>query len=220
MQPLIKRRENARFSGPRIDFTSHDPLKKATLTHDAGRAYRFFFTEPWEPIIVRRGDPLGLRALADQFAEAVGPDLSNRVRDARWITILAWSMVRAREAFHAHGGRNARDNEKREPQYAWLRPLELMWVARTITLADSNESDRPLAGQRSVRPWLAVHRRKVGTPAHRERLPAARQARRACVPPRRAAETVARQQPAKPDRAQPPPGAQIKRPAKPTGPCC
>ncbi len=44
---------------------------------------RLLFTEPWEPVIVRRGDALGLRALADQFAEAVAPDLSNRVRDGR-----------------------------------------------------------------------------------------------------------------------------------------
>lgn len=37
------------------------------------------FTAPWEPVVVRRGDALGLRALADQFADAVSPDLSNRV---------------------------------------------------------------------------------------------------------------------------------------------
>ncbi len=42
---------------------------------------RLLFTAPWEPVIVRRGDALGLRALADQFAEALAPDLSNRVRD-------------------------------------------------------------------------------------------------------------------------------------------
>ena len=53
---------------------------------------RFFFTAPWEPVVVRRGDALGLRALADQFAEAMA--LSNRVRDGRWVTILAWSLAR------------------------------------------------------------------------------------------------------------------------------
>lgn len=57
-------------------------------------APRFFFTEPWEPISVRRGDALGLRALTDLLAEAVAPELSNRIRDGRWVTILAWCHVR------------------------------------------------------------------------------------------------------------------------------
>jgi len=44
----------------------------------------YFFTEPWEPVTVRRGDALGLGALADQFADAVAPGFSNRIRDSRW----------------------------------------------------------------------------------------------------------------------------------------
>ena len=69
------------------------------------RESRLLFTAPWEPLVVRRGDALGLRALADQFADAVAPDLSNRVRDGRWVTILAWCLARSQEVFHASGGR-------------------------------------------------------------------------------------------------------------------
>jgi hypothetical protein len=49
------------------------------------------FTEPWDPIVVRRGDALGLLALTNMFAETVAPGLSNRVRDGRWVT--SWRGV-------------------------------------------------------------------------------------------------------------------------------
>jgi hypothetical protein len=114
---------------------------------------RLLFTAPWEPVVVRRGDALGLRALADQFADAVAPDLSNRVRDGRWITILAWCLARSQQAFHASGGRSVETRSQQRERYAWLRPLELMWVARTIALAKEDWRDRSLAGQRRVRPW-------------------------------------------------------------------
>jgi hypothetical protein len=113
---------------------------------------RLLFTAPWEPLVVRRGDALGLRALADSFAEAIAPDLSNRVRDGRWVTILAWCLVRSQEVFHASGGRSVATRAQQRERYAWLRPLELMWVARTIALA-VDWRDRSLAGQRRVRPW-------------------------------------------------------------------
>jgi hypothetical protein len=56
---------------------------------------RHLFTAPWEPVVVRRGDALGLRALADQFADALAPDLSNRVRDGRWVwgTGESWRAI-------------------------------------------------------------------------------------------------------------------------------
>jgi len=37
---------------------------------------QFLFTAPWEPIVVRRGDALGLRAFTDRLADAVAPDFS------------------------------------------------------------------------------------------------------------------------------------------------
>jgi hypothetical protein len=103
-------------------------------------------------VIVRRGDALGLRALADQFSDTIAPDLSNRVRDGRWVTILAWCLVRSQEVFHASGGRAVATRAQQQERYAWLRPLELMWVARTIAIAE-DWRDRSLAGQRRVRPW-------------------------------------------------------------------
>lgn len=113
---------------------------------------RILLTAPWKPLIVRRGDALGLRAFADQLADAVAPGLSNRVRDGRWVTILAWCLVRSHEAFHADRGRSVRTRAEQAERYGWLRPLELMWVARTIGLAE-DWKERSLAGQRSVRPW-------------------------------------------------------------------
>jgi len=113
---------------------------------------KLFFTAPWKPVVVRRGDALGLRALADQFADAVAPDLSNRIRDGRWVTILAWCIARSHAVFHASGGRSVATRDQQRERYAWLRPLELMWVARTIALAEDWRY-RSLAGQRSVNPW-------------------------------------------------------------------
>ena len=101
---------------------------------------------------MRRGDALGLRAIADRFADAIAPDLSNRVRDGRWVTILAWCLARSQEAFHASDGRSVATRSEQRERYAWLRPLELMWVARTITLTE-DWRDRSLAGQRRVRFW-------------------------------------------------------------------
>lgn len=118
----------------------------------ANSTARIFFTAAWEPVVVRRGDALGLRAFADQFADAVAPDLSNRVRDGRWVTILAWCLARSQAVFHASGGRTVASRQEQRMRYAWLRPLELMWVARTIALAD-DWRNRSLAGQRRVLPW-------------------------------------------------------------------
>lgn len=122
---------------------------------------RFFFTAPWEPITVRRGDALGLRALADVFADAVAPDLSNRVQDGRWVTVLAWCLVRSQSVYHAAGGSHVMSRVHQQQRYAWLRPLELMWVARTIKLLyDSDDwRTRTLPGQRRVAPWI-LHDRK------------------------------------------------------------
>lgn len=119
---------------------------------------RLLFTAPWEPVVVRRGDALGLRALADQFADALAPDLSNRVRDGRWVTILAWCLVRSQAVFHASGGTFVETRAHQRERYAWLRPLELMWVARTIALAEDTKG-RQLAGVRSVKRWYKGDKR-------------------------------------------------------------
>ena len=132
-----------------------------TVRAEENFAHRFLFTAPWDPVVVRRGDALGLRALADQFADALAPGLSNRVTDGRWVTILAWCLARSDEVFRASGGRAVETRIQLGERYAWLRPLELMWVARTISLAPEGGRDRALAGQRRVGPWCKDDKRSA-----------------------------------------------------------
>lgn len=106
---------------------------------------------------MRRGDALGLGALADQFADAVAPDLSNRISDGRWVTLLAWSLVQSQQVFQASGVRSVVTRQEQIQRYGWLRPLELLWVARTISLLKADTEDwkqRPLPGRRRVAPWV------------------------------------------------------------------
>lgn len=117
---------------------------------------RVLFTAPWDLEFKRRGDALGLRALADEFAEAVAPGLTNRVNDGRWVTILAWCLVRSQEVFEADYGSLLATAVEQRHRYEWLRPLELMWVARTIELTEddtSGRANRAMSGQNSVRRW-------------------------------------------------------------------
>lgn len=122
---------------------------------------QLFFTEPWEPVISRRGDPLGVRPLVDEIAETVAPGFSNRTQDARWVTLLAWSLVRS-NAVYRTGLRSTELNSSDPKQrYAWLRPLELQWVARTITLDENGWKFRVLPGSRSVSAAIRTAPRKM-----------------------------------------------------------
>ena len=123
---------------------------------------RFFFTSPWDPLSTRRGDALGLRAFADVLADAVAPDLSNRVQDGRWVTILSWCLVRSQSAYHAAGGSLVLSRAQQRQRYAWLRPLELMWIARTIWVLSGSEDwrSRTLPGQRRAGPWILEDRKR------------------------------------------------------------
>ena len=122
------------------------------MTSDA----EHFFTAPWDPVPIRRGDALGLRGFTDELAETLAPNLTNRVVDARWVTILSWCLVRSHNAYHAADNRVVATRAQQDERYAWLRPLELMWVARTIQLTDPLKETLPLglSGQRSVRRWI------------------------------------------------------------------
>lgn len=119
-----------------------------------GPRQKLLFTAPWDPITVRRGDALGLRGLADRFADILAPGLSNRTRDARWITIIAWCLARSHEVWAKAGRNELASRVGSEERYAWLRPLELMWIARTILRAPDEGRGRHLAGQRRVRRWV------------------------------------------------------------------
>jgi hypothetical protein len=85
--------------------------------------------------------------------------MSNGTSDARWVTILAWCLVRSDEVFRAIGERYVETRAQQNARYAWLRPLELMWVARTIALT-SDWSERALPGQRRVGPWVSANGKK------------------------------------------------------------
>jgi len=126
------------------------------ITHEP----RLLFTEPWDPIVVRRGDALGLLALTNTFAETIAPGLSNRVRDGRWVTILAWCLVRSQQVFHASGSRSVSTRAEQNRRYAWLRPLELMWCARAMALAEDDWRERPLLGRRRVQPWYEDYKNR------------------------------------------------------------
>ena len=96
---------------------------------------QWFLTAPVERIATRRGDPLGFRASANRFADALAPGLSNRTVDARWLTLLCWALKRSRSAWDVHGLGSLHYRGATRDFYDWLRPLELLWVARTLKLA-------------------------------------------------------------------------------------
>jgi hypothetical protein len=125
----------------------------------AGDQFEVVFTAPWDPIAFRRGDALGLRAFTDELAERIAPGLSNRTWDARWISLLAWCLFCSDAAWRQSGGRAVSTRVDAASRYAWLRPLELMWVARTLSLTSDDGRGRQLPGQRRVRIWLAGNRR-------------------------------------------------------------
>jgi hypothetical protein len=116
----------------------------------------WFFTAPWDAPVRRRGDAQGLqglRGLADRYADALAPDLSNGTVDARWLTLLSWSLKASHDVWVRAEGGNLGTREVQRRRYAWLRPLELLWVAWTLqTMGDAG--GRQLPGQRSVRKWL------------------------------------------------------------------
>jgi len=116
----------------------------------------WYFTAPWEPVRLRRGDALGFRAAADHFADLLAPGLNNATRDARWITLLSWCLYWSHRAWQKAGGRDLSEREEQRRRYAWLRPLELLWIARALEFdaQKQNPPKRQLPGQRSVRNWL------------------------------------------------------------------
>jgi hypothetical protein len=126
-------------------------------------ATEWLLTAPWEPIAVRRGDPLGLRTLSNRFADIIAPDLSNRTHDARWLTILAWCLCVSeqapwRSAQETVDSRWVRTREGANSRYEWLRPLELLWVTRAAYLLDMNTSGRQLPGIRAIKRWIEYGR--------------------------------------------------------------
>lgn len=111
----------------------------------------WYFTASWDPVLVRRGDALGFRAGSDYFAELLAPGLSNSTVDARWITLLSWCLKWSHLAWRNAGGRELSRRDDQQARYAWLRPLELLWVARTLS---AGQSTGQLRGRRSIERWF------------------------------------------------------------------
>lgn len=110
----------------------------------------FYFTAPWDNVAIRRGDALGLRAGADYFADLIAPGLSNGTSDARWITLLSWCLKWSHIVWCNAGGGNLTCRDGQRARYAWLRPLELLWVDRTL---ESGQMTGQLRGRRSIERW-------------------------------------------------------------------
>src|SRR6266567_8984589 len=118
----------------------------------------WFYTAPLEDTPFRRGDPLGMRAVAEEMAEVLAPGLSNRTMDGRWISIMCWALQQSHFAWRAL--RSVDDDgsvvtrEAAKELYSWLRPLEMLWVARTVAKTKDRGKGRQLPGVRAVRHWL------------------------------------------------------------------
>jgi hypothetical protein len=115
----------------------------------------WYFTAPWDPVPIRRGDALGFRAGADYFADLLAPGLSNNTSDARWISILSWCLQWSHVAWRRAGGGDLSRRDDQRARYAWLRPLELLWVDRTL---EAGQETGQLRGRRSVERWRRAHR--------------------------------------------------------------
>lgn len=109
---------------------------------------------------MRRGDPLGMRHVAEEIAELVAPGLSNRTVDARWLSIMCWALEHAHPAWRKFDA-NADDGavasrDTARSLYTWIRPLELLWIARTFKATSDDAAERrQLPGVQSVRRWVS-----------------------------------------------------------------
>ena len=115
----------------------------------------WYFTAPWDPVSIRRGDALGFRAGADYFADLLAPGLSNATSDARWISLLSWCLKWSHVVWTNAGGRDLSGRDDQRARYAWLRPLELLWIDRTLKFGQTTGQ---LRGRRSIERWRTADR--------------------------------------------------------------
>lgn len=113
----------------------------------------WFLSAPDSVSQARRGDPLGLRNLNNEAADLLAPGLTNRTIDARWMSILSWALVHSDRAWKKAGGADLRTADERAKRYDWLRPLELLWVKRSVHIGGEGYQALQWPGYRSLRRW-------------------------------------------------------------------
>lgn len=113
----------------------------------------WFLSAPDSVSQARRGDPLGLRNLNNEAADLLAPGLTNRTIDARWMSILSWALVHSDRAWKKAGGAALRTADERAMRYDWLRPLELLWVKRSMHLGGEDYQALQWPGYRSLCRW-------------------------------------------------------------------
>lgn len=133
-----------------VALNAYEP--STSLMNEHGNWY---FTAPWDPVLVRRGDALGFRAGANYFADLLAPGLSNATSDARWITLLSWCLKWSHVVWSNAGGSDLSRRDDQRARYAWLRPLELLWIDRTL---ESGQTSGQLRGRRSIERWRKANR--------------------------------------------------------------
>ncbi len=78
--------------------------------------------------------------------------------DGRWFSILCWALQQSYSAWWAFNGVDDDSpvvtREAQRDIYSWLRPLELLWVARTVDMTKDRGKGRQVPGVRSVRHWI------------------------------------------------------------------
>lgn len=123
----------------------------------------WFLTAPFDPVMVRRGDPLGFRQITDWYADLLAPGLSNRTYDVRWLTILSWILHRANHVWqHFRDGATLDSAEATRRYYEWIKPLELLWVARTeveLLRREVTTVGYQLPGIRAIARWRESDRK-------------------------------------------------------------
>lgn len=99
-----------------------------------------------------------MRAIAEDMADQLAPGLSNRTMDGRWISIVCWAVGQGYEAWRALNGHASADSiapaKAASEIYAWIRPLEALWIARTVRLTEDEGRGRQLPGVQATRRWL------------------------------------------------------------------
>ena len=101
----------------------------------------WYFTAPWDPVLIRRGDALGLRAGADYFADLLAPGLSNATSDARWISLLSWCLKWSHVVWSNAGGGDL--SRRHVVSIARLQPVIRPSVPASVRLAEGWTGKHP-----------------------------------------------------------------------------